>query len=242
MSGEIRSLTGLRGVAATLVMVDHYTALDFSYRFPGNLLPHMYVAVDIFMILSGFVLAMVYEKRFAGGNVWAATALFLKHRVARLYPLFLVMTLVCFVLCREGWLTFLHPDVTFGGLAANLAGIQTWIWPWSSLDGPAWSISAEWAANLLFPLLMPLVLLGPALLAVATVLVALVVLVGSAVLFGSLFDVPAAGVVNVISGPQALGRCVPEFVFGMALWRLRSRAGWASVFAGTWVQVALLVG
>ena len=102
MKVEIRALTGLRGAAATAVMIDHYMAVDFTRPFPWPLLPHGYVAVDLFMILSGFVLAMSYEARFATMATPAFTTLFLKTRIARLYPIYALMTLACFVLCRLG--------------------------------------------------------------------------------------------------------------------------------------------
>jgi peptidoglycan/LPS O-acetylase OafA/YrhL len=241
MRTEIRALTGLRGAAAVTVMIDHYMAVDFSRPFPWPLLPHAYVAVDMFMILSGFVLAMTYEARFATIPAPVRTILFFRLRIARLYPMYGVMTLVCFVLCRLGWLTFLSPDTSFAALLANLLAIQTWIWPGSSLDGPGWSVSAEWAANLLFPVLLPALLSRSLMRATAVAAAAIVLLLLSAIAFGSLFDVPAPGAVNIISGPQALGRCVSEFVIGMYLWRLKSRLAWPAVLSGNAVQAALLI-
>ena len=242
MKAEIRSLTGLRGVAATAVMIDHYMAVDFSRPFPWPLLPHAYVAVDMFMILSGFVLAMSYEGRLATLPAAEFSMLFFKHRIARLFPMYAVMTLACFVLCRLGWLTFLSPDASWAALAANLLGIQTWIWPGSSLDGPGWSVSAEWAANLLFPVLMSVMLSRSIIRGTACAGVAILVLLVSAIAFGSLFDIPARGVVNIISGPEALGRCVSEFVIGMYLWCAKSRLSWPRVFSGDAIQAGLLVG
>lgn len=240
MGVEIRSLTGLRGVAATLVMLDHYAALDFTAAFPANLLPHMYVAVDVFMVLSGFVLARSYEARFTGPDKQAAFGLFLRHRIARLYPLYLLATLVCFGLVRMGWLTFLTPDGSLPALAANLLAIQTWLWPGSSLDGPGWSISAEWAANLLFPLLLPALLHRSTARAAVAAGAAFAVLALSAVLWGQLFDVKTRFVVNMITGMPALGRCVSEFALGIFAWRLRSVLPAARVLARDGVQAGLL--
>ncbi|MFC0407273.1 acyltransferase family protein [Roseomonas elaeocarpi] len=240
MKTEIKSLTGLRGVAATLVMVDHYAAIDFSYPFPLDLLPHMYLAVDMFMVLSGFILAMTYEDRLttvSAPGYWN----FLLRRIARLYPIYALTTVVCFVLCRMGWLTFLNPDTSYGALLANLLAIQTWVWPGSSLNGPGWSISTEWFANLVFPLLMPLMLRRSLALVTAISGLAFVTLIISALMFGQLFDVPSSGAVNIISGPQALGRCVTEFLIGMYCWRLRSRVPAMRALADHRVQFALLL-
>jgi peptidoglycan/LPS O-acetylase OafA/YrhL len=234
-------LTGLRGVAATLVMLDHYAAIDFSYPFPLDMLPHMYLAVDMFMLLSGFILAMTYEDWLVSFPAGKGYRTFLLRRIARLYPLYAVTTVLCFVLCRAGWLTFLNPDNSYGALVANLLAVQTWLWPGSSLNGPAWSISAEWFANLVFPLLMPVILGRSLVLATWASGVAFVGLVISAVMFGQLFDVPAGGAVNMISGPQALGRCVTEFVIGMYCWRLRSRLLWTRILAENRVQLTLML-
>ena len=238
---EIKPLTGLRGVAATLVMLDHYAAVDFSSPFPLDVLPHLYMAVDMFMVLSGFVLAMTYEDRFHPASLGAAYRSFLLRRVARLYPVYALATVLCFGLCTAGWLTFLNPDTSLPALAANMVAIQTWTWPGSSLDGPGWSISTEWLANLAFPLLVPLVLRGSLARATCVGGLAFAGLVFSAVSFGQLFDVPSSGAVNVISGPGALGRCVSEFMIGMYCWRLRSRVQWTGVLAGSRVQLILLL-
>jgi peptidoglycan/LPS O-acetylase OafA/YrhL len=221
-------------------MVDHYMAVDFNTPFPWFLLPHFYVAVDMFMILSGFVLAMSYEGRFNALSPPAAYVSFFKHRIARLFPMYALMTLVCFALCRLGWLTFLKPDASVAALAANLLAVQTWLWPGTSLDGPGWSISAEWAANLVFPILMPAILSGSLRRASIVAGLAVAVLLLSAILFGTLFDVPARGVVNIISGPQALGRCVSEFIMGMYLWLLKSRNARAHIFARDGIQLAIV--
>ena len=238
---EIRSLTGLRGVAAVLVMLDHYAALDFSAPRPLDMLPHMYLAVDMFMLLSGFILAMSYGPRLMQLPWGAGWRLLLVRRVARLYPLYALATLVCFGLCRAGWLTFLDPDSSVAALLANLLAVQTWLWPGSSLDGPGWSVSAEWAANLAFPLLVPVLLGRSPVLAAAAAGLALAMLVCSALAFGELFDVPAPGAVNTIRGAGALGRCVGEFALGIYCWRLRSRVPGLRALGRSGWQLALLL-
>jgi peptidoglycan/LPS O-acetylase OafA/YrhL len=241
MKPEIKSLTGLRGLAAVLVMVDHYAAVDFSAPFPLDMLPHMYLAVDMFMLLSGFILAMTYEDRLAALPAGEGYRMFLLRRIARLYPLYALTTLVCFVLVRLGWLTFLNPDASPGALVANLLAVQTWIWPGTSLNGPGWSISTEWFANLVFPLLLPVLLGGSLALASWVGALAFAGLVASTILWGQLFDVPSAGAANIISGPEALGRCVTEFIIGIYCWRLRSRHAWTGLLADNRVQLGLLL-
>lgn len=238
---EIKSLTGLRGLSATLVMLDHYSAIDFSQPFPMNMLPHMYLAVDMFMMLSGFILAMTYEDRLRHLPAGKGCRLFLVRRVARLYPLYALTTIVCFGLCRTGWLTFLDPDSSVVALVANLLLVQTWLWPGSSLNGPGWSISTEWLANLTFPGLV-LVILGTSPTRAAWVAGAgLGIVAVSALAFGQLFDVPSPGAVNTITGPGAVGRCMGEFVIGMYCWRLRSRSPGVRVLGRSELQLGLIL-
>ena len=242
MTEEIRTFTGLRGVLAVAVMIDHYAAVDFSAPFPLSMLPHFYLAVDLFLLLSGFILGRTYEDRLRRLPFAAGYGMFLGRRIVRLWPLYALTTVACFGLVRAGLLTFLHPDASWAALGANLLAVQSWIWPGSSLNGPGWSISTEWLANLLFPLLVPLVLGGSWWRAAGIAGLALAALAGSAAWFGQLFDVPSPGVVNVITGPGAVGRCLGEFVLGMVCWRIRDRAGWARVLGQDRVVVPVLVG
>jgi len=78
-------LDGLRGVAAIAVMVYHAAALFVPVRLPGS-----YLAVDLFFMLSGFVLTHAYADRLAEGLSWRA---FLVARLVRLYPLYIAGTM-----------------------------------------------------------------------------------------------------------------------------------------------------
>lgn len=64
---EIRALTGLRGIAAILFVVFH-EAGNFAGTGPAaTFLRHGYNAVDLFFVLSGFVMALTYRAKFRGG-------------------------------------------------------------------------------------------------------------------------------------------------------------------------------
>ncbi len=156
---EIRSLTGLRGVAACWVMLYHAEFRAGTTAPVRVLIDHGYLAVDLFFILSGFVLALNHAPAFRRDRE-AAYAGFLRKRLARTYPLYLVATLVCFALVRAGAFSGRH--ATGWALAANLALIQSWHTRFGSIDGPGWSVSAEWGAYLLFPLFCRAALSGPA--------------------------------------------------------------------------------
>ena len=94
---QLQSLTPLRGIAALWVVLYHYAVIYFPSLHPQTytqLLGKGYLAVDLFFILSGFVLAHVYREAFTqevSGNYLK----FLFARIARLYPLHLfVLALV----------------------------------------------------------------------------------------------------------------------------------------------------
>jgi peptidoglycan/LPS O-acetylase OafA/YrhL len=97
------TIDGLRGIAALLVVCRHIVPLH------GNRLnfPSSYLAVELFFLFSGFVIAHAYDKRFeAGMGFWE----FAKARLIRLYPLYL--------------LGFAVAVLTVPG--ARLAGLKTW--------------------------------------------------------------------------------------------------------------------
>ena len=143
---EIRSLTGLRGVAAGYVVLYHF--LSFGPGLAGNMLRHGYLAVDLFFVLSGFVMAMTYSVDFETKYNPVSHLRFLGKRLGRVYPLYIVATLLCAVLAYSGYLS--QTSVSSQSLLGNIFLVQAWGLT-DSLDGPAWSISTEMAAYLLFP-------------------------------------------------------------------------------------------
>jgi peptidoglycan/LPS O-acetylase OafA/YrhL len=75
-------LDGMRGIAAITVMIYHFTQFG-----PYPLFQHAPVAVDLFFMLSGFVIMHSYGKKLRNGMHGAEYA---KRRLVRLYPMFLV--------------------------------------------------------------------------------------------------------------------------------------------------------
>ncbi|HYD87884.1 MAG TPA: acyltransferase [Vitreimonas sp.] len=157
---ELKPLTSLRFIAAFWVLLYHFKdhlGLDVGRL---GLVADGYLGVDLFFTLSGFILAHVYltsleERRFGYGG-------FLKNRIARVYPMHLAALAAMIVL--------------FAGASAVGAGVGSpEAFKWSDLPAhllmvhawgateavgwnfPSWSISAEWAAYLLFPLIAALV-------------------------------------------------------------------------------------
>jgi peptidoglycan/LPS O-acetylase OafA/YrhL len=166
-SGEIKALTGLRIIAAMWVVLFHFRPLlrDAAPGFCDALVPVLNCGaqgVDLFFILSGFVLTWNYLDRLGWSWSLRATLHFLWLRLARVWPVHLV-TLHLAAL----WVIFtLHvghvpsndvSQLTAVSYVRQILLVQLWFQPYfdgSSWDGPAWSISAEWLAYLLFSALV----------------------------------------------------------------------------------------
>ena len=111
---------------------------------------HAYLAVDLFFIMSGFVIAHAYEERLLGG--WSPGA-FIRARVIRLWPLYLLGTMI-----GAGVFATVAGDP--GGYAALAALIAAAVFllplPLGpevqvfNLNRPAWSLFFEMVANLLY--------------------------------------------------------------------------------------------
>lgn len=81
------ALEGIRGIAAFLVVARHMVDLLYPLRSPSS-----YLAVDIFFVLSGFVLSVSYENRLRRDILPKSNFLIL--RIIRLYPLYLLGSLL----------------------------------------------------------------------------------------------------------------------------------------------------
>lgn len=168
---EIRALTGLRAFAAAWVVVYHYWALTPSGHWMSTLEPVRpliesgWLGVDLFFILSGFVMTHTYVESMGRRPSVRASATYLWNRLSRVWPLW-VFVLVSFT----GWLVFKHlvfggehlhegvqPSITPLTMLEQLAMVQVWTSPvhWGTGQvGPGWSLSAEWLAYCAFPLLV----------------------------------------------------------------------------------------
>ena len=162
-SGEIKALTGLRIVAALWVVLFHFRPLleQAAPGFRSALAPVLNCGaqgVDLFFILSGFVLTWNYLESM--GKTWSArsTVRFLWLRLARVWPVYLVtmhlaVLFVVFTLYVGHIPTEDLSSYNAISYVRQLFLVQLWFQPFfdgSSWDGPAWSISAEWLAYLLF--------------------------------------------------------------------------------------------
>ena len=147
---QLRSVTGLRFVAAFLVFYSHIQ--DFLFpevrrvALGGS-------AVSFFFVLSGFILTYVYSDRLSLTD----TPKFLVKRIARLWPVHLVCLGVVL------WFLKVPPGAEIGGpnsipsLLAQVFLLQSWLpignW-FLGFNSVSWSISTELFFYLLFPFLI----------------------------------------------------------------------------------------
>ena len=155
---ELRPLTSARGIAAWYVVVYHIRE-SASGSLPQGVIDFFakgYLAVDFFFVLSGFVIWLNY-RALLGEHRWRAVPHFLWRRLARIYPLHLLMLLgaVAFALTCIATGRPLTPDLDWSTLPFHLLLLQNWgFLPQLGWNVPAWSISCELGAYLLFPLLV----------------------------------------------------------------------------------------
>jgi len=231
----IPALTSIRGVAAWWVVLYH-----FRERMPSGcpewlltLFAHGYLAVDLFFILSGFVLALNYVESLPA-SLAGATG-FYQLRFARIYPLHFVI-LMLFLLNPLAIALFSASgdasDYDWAYFVLSLFLVQNWGFTTElAWNVPAWSISTETFAYLFFPLAAVLmrrviVTTASALLVMAALLIVLAL--EARTVGGSLgSDVAGFG----------LTRCCLEFLLGMLVWRLRNRLG----FTTPWLSHATIL-
>lgn len=149
---DLRALTTLRFLAAAWVVL--YTAWAYlDFEFVPTAVTKGYLGVEVFFVLSGFILSHVYleqagSKRFSyGGFLWA--------RIARVYPLHLVTLFAMVGLGVAATLAGVAVDASltdWRALPAHLSMTHAWgLAPLAAFNHPSWSISAEWFAYLSFP-------------------------------------------------------------------------------------------
>jgi len=216
------ALDGLRGVAALFVVLLH---VEWTNHLTDNVcVQHGYVAVDLFFILSGFVMSANYLHRI--NNIKEAQT-FLGLRFFRLYPLHLAM-LVAFVCLECAKLVAQHslgimPGAqapftggdSIGSTLANLLLINgLHVLHREGWNGPSWSISCEFAAYIVFSVATLTGLVQRRLFFIAGTVIAIAAYVCLALARGSLNVTQDWGII----------RCLAGFFFGMLIFRWKEMA------------------
>lgn len=149
---HLKPLTSMRFLAAMWVVMFHYwPALDVAVL-PGAVAKG-YLGVELFFVLSGFILSHVYLQ--AAGERTFRYGAFLWARLARIYPLHLATLAGVGLMAGAATVAGMAIDgniLSWRSLPANLLMVHAWGFaPDAGWNHPSWSISAEWFAYLLFP-------------------------------------------------------------------------------------------
>jgi peptidoglycan/LPS O-acetylase OafA/YrhL len=218
---EIIPLTSLRGIAAMMVLLGHLRH-DLFYFFDFGIFKNLFIEaglyVDLFFVLSGFILAYNYSHIFSFYGVGSKVKSFLIARFARVYPLHILILCILLLLLSIKYvineIANLSEDYlflegrNFAGFLANVFLIQI-VHEQFSWNPPSWSISTEFFAYLVFPLLFLKRLNIQSWILIFLLFSGLIVFLYS-------FS-------EATSFPFNLIRCIYEFILGVALFQIWRR-------------------
>lgn len=152
---KIDSLTCLRGLAAWWVVFYHFREAFTFNAFFNSVFSLGYLSVDLFFILSGFVIALRYSNWFKVLQLSVVLKYFSK-RFERIYPLHIFILLL--YLLNPLAIYFYSRAGEFGGRYEVVYFFQSVFlvqnWGYSEAlkwNIPAWSISTEFAAYIVYP-------------------------------------------------------------------------------------------
>jgi peptidoglycan/LPS O-acetylase OafA/YrhL len=239
---RLPALTSVRFWLALGVVLFHYQLNIVPEGGAGiALIERARLAVDFFFILSGFVLAHVYGVQIRDGRY--SHRRFLIARLARIYPAHIAMLAFMAVIAVIG----LGLDQPFDARSYSIPGFLSAValtHAWfpattpNEWNGPSWSLSAEWAAYLAFPLF--------AFIGLRRARSSLVTIGLAVALFIAIDAFYRARYGEILTHAElVLGvlRIIPEFLFGIGLYQLgaRLRVGPQLAFGLAFGSVALLL-
>ena len=162
----LSNLTPLRGIAALLTVIFH---LDL-FLGGGDTLIHMndsllisrlYLMVDFFFVLSGFIICYVYADSFRNNVSGTSFKNFTIARLARVYPLHIFSLLfivsVYFLARQLGQPAnpLLEGENSLYSFITNVFLLHSMnLHNWFTFTHASWSISTEWWTYMLFPFLV----------------------------------------------------------------------------------------
>jgi peptidoglycan/LPS O-acetylase OafA/YrhL len=159
-------LDGLRAFAALWVVLGHSHLFVLGWERSGSLwgrpldlLLYSHLGVDLFLVLSGFCLALPVVRN--ANQLTGSTARYFKARAWRILPPYyaalLLLLLVNAFVPIAAWAR--HPvgltaDISWQVMATNLLLLQDVFSQFNSINGPFWSIATEWHLYFVFPALV----------------------------------------------------------------------------------------
>ena len=234
------SIDMLRGFAALSVVIYHVIELFNWKGFPitGPLLWFRtgWMGVDLFFVISGFVIGLSAFSEIDRSGPWHFQRAFISRRVARIVPLH-YLTMLVFVV-------FIVPELLFTNFWANLTSHLLFVHNLNlnlhgAINGSNWSLATEMQFYVLMLLVAPWIRISRWW-AIATIFIG----VAWAWRYGvTLFVQPTEqqGPFPVFVAATQLPGMLDEFVAGLLLARLvRSEYGQKLLAGGVSVQFALL--
>jgi peptidoglycan/LPS O-acetylase OafA/YrhL len=158
---RVASLTGIRAVAAILVVATHaaYATGNYTHGYVGLVFSRMEIGVPIFFVLSGFLLFRPWVKAAANGGPAPSVSRYAWHRVRRIMPAYAVTVLLAYLVYHYHYRTAgPNPGHTWTGLMRNLTLTQVYTgnYRYGYLHQgltQMWSLAVEVAFYVVLPLL-----------------------------------------------------------------------------------------
>ena len=209
----LNPLTSIRGLAALWVYLYHRSNMTSPSLFFNQFAKDGYFGLDIFFILSGFIISYVHFDEFADiGAVKKNIGRFLQLRLFRVYPLYILLLLV-FVNLQ------VSANAGMGDFVQHALMIQSWGWANNQIwNTPDWSISVEWLIYLVFPFFACLIF-GRA----KSVTFNLGIIGAALVLWAAYLLVSGLKIHDMVEPAACLPRGMLNFAIGVALQNLHRR-------------------
>lgn len=253
----LSNLTPLRGIAALMVVIFHFSIFVTPLIDPQTslVMRRWYLLVDFFFVLSGFIMMHVYGSWFEDNVSRGNYQKYLGARFARIYPLHFVTLLWVVSLFTFFRVKGIYLDANASAVG-DFSKIPEHVFLLHGLDmprtgtwnTPSWSIAAEWLMYLIFPFLVQ------PFYRFRTYSV-IIVLIGALLLYASI----PSGVIspgfeaykiendidNIVT-PWNLARCLAGFLIGMVTYRAFQakigiewlKNGWLMPFIGVGLLVS----
>src|SRR6476620_3742105 len=150
----ISNLTPLRGFAALMVVIYHFEEVigRFVNASDSMFIQKSYLMVDLFFVMSGFIIFHVYNKDFKNSIDRRSFSKFLGGSFPSIYNLHFFMLLISvLIIFIAGAISVFNP----AAIPTHILLMQSFgIHKIFTLNVPSWSVSAEWWPYMIFPLIV----------------------------------------------------------------------------------------
>ena len=149
---RVNYLDGLRAMAITAVLAVHWVASQFPIAYGG------YVGVDIFFVLSGYIITTIIWKQKVVRPIGALYLTFIRRRAVRLYPAllgFVAGTLLIYAFFPGAPISV--GELVVPAILAVTQGYSFYAGSGSAIATPfaiTWSLSVEWMFYLFWPVVL----------------------------------------------------------------------------------------